>query len=220
MEQKVSSETITKMLYPLDTIKSGMELRLVQEYFLVACSLRDIVRRYLKTNNDFGHFPGQVAIQMNDTHPSLAVAELMRLLVDEHALPWDDAWEITQKTLAYTNHTILAEALEKWPVSLLEHVIPRHLQIIYEINRRFLEGVTRLYPGDTDLLRRVSLIEETETKQVRMAHLALVGSHCVNGVSALHTEILKKDNFSDFSSVLARAIREYHKRHYPETLAP
>jgi starch phosphorylase len=198
VEQKVATETITKMLYPLDTIKSGRELRLVQEYFLVACTLKDIIRRYMKNNENFHRFPDQVAIQMNDTHPSLAVAELMRLLVDEYALPWERAWEITQQTLAYTNHTVLAEALEKWPASLLERVIPRHLQIIYEINRRFLEKVAVRHPHNVDLLRRVSLIEEGETKQVRMAHLALVGSHSVNGVSALHTEILKQDNFSDF----------------------
>lgn len=201
VEQKVSSETITKMLYPLDTIKSGRELRLLQEYFLVACSMRDIVRRYLEVNENFEHFSEQVAIQMNDTHPSLAVAELMRLLVDEYALPWDRAWEITRETLTYTNHTILSEALEKWSVLLLEHVIPRHLQIIYEINHRFLQDVSELYPGDKDLLRRVSLIEEGENKQVRMAHLAVVGSHSVNGVSALHTEILKKDNFADFHAL-------------------
>jgi starch phosphorylase len=159
------------------------------------------MRRYLKVHENFDRFSEQVAIQMNDTHPSLAVAELMRLLVDEYALPWEEAWEITRKTLAYTNHTILAEALEKWPVALLEHVIPRHLQIIYEINRRFLEQVTELYPGDTDLIRRMSLIEEQDTKQVRMAHLALVGSHSVNGVSALHTDILKRNNFSDFHAL-------------------
>ncbi len=198
VEQKVASETITKMLYPLDTIKSGKELRLVQEYFLVACALRDIIRRYLKNNETFDRFPDQAAIQMNDTHPSLAVAELMRLLVDEYALPWEHAWEITQQTLAYTNHTVLAEALEKWPVALLERVIPRHLQIIHEINHRFLETVAVGHPGDVDLLRRVSLIQEGETQLVRMAHLALVGSHSVNGVSALHTKILKQDNFSAF----------------------
>ncbi len=201
VEQKVASETITKMLYPLDTIKSGKELRLVQEYFLVACALRDIIRRYLKTNENFDRFPDQAAIQMNDTHPSLAVAELMRLLVDEYALPWERAWEITQQTLAYTNHTVLAEALEKWPVALLERVIPRHLQIIHEINHRFLETVALRHPGDVDLLRRVSLIQEGEPKLVRMAHLALVGSHCVNGVSALHTQILRQDNFSDFHAL-------------------
>lgn len=201
VEQKVASETITKMLYPLDTLKSGRELRLVQEYFLVACSLKDIIRRYLKNNENFDRFPDQVAIQMNDTHPSLAVAELMRLLVDEYALSWDRAWEITQQTMAYTNHTVLAEALEKWPEALLERVIPRHLQIIHEINHRFLEEVAVRHPNDVDLLRRVSLIEEGETKLVRMAHLALVGSHSVNGVSSLHTEILKQNNFSAFHAL-------------------
>ncbi len=201
VEQKVSTETITKMLYPLDTIKSGRELRLVQEYFLVACTLRDIIRRYLKENENFDRFSEQVAIQMNDTHPSLAVAELMRLFVDEYALPWERAWEITQQTMAYTNHTVLAEALEKWPVDLLERVIPRHLQIIFEINHRFLEKVAARHPGDAELLRRVSLIEEGETRLVRMAHLALVGAHSVNGVSALHTAILKRDNFSDFHAL-------------------
>ncbi|OPY11946.1 MAG: Glycogen phosphorylase [Syntrophus sp. PtaB.Bin001] len=201
VEQKVASETITKMLYPLDTLKSGKELRLVQEYFLVACALRDIIRRYCKDHDKFDDFPDSVAIQMNDTHPSLAVAELMRQLVDECALPWEQAWDITRKTLAYTNHTILSEALEKWPVSLLEQVIPRHLQIIYEINHRFLQKVAFLHAGDVDVLRRVSLIEEGENKQVRMAHLAMVGSHCINGVSALHTEILKTHNFADFHAL-------------------
>lgn len=201
VEQKVSSETITKMLYPLDTLQSGKELRLVQEYFLVACSLRDIIRRYLKDHENFDRFPDAVAIQMNDTHPSLAVAELMRQLVDEYALPWDSAWEITRQSLAYTNHTVLSEALEKWPASLLEQVIPRHLQIIYEINQRFLQEVSTLIPDRTDLLQKMSLIEEGENKQVRMAHLAMVGSHSINGVSALHTEILKTNNFADFHAL-------------------
>jgi len=198
VEQKVATETITKMLYPLDTIKSGRELRLVQEYFLVACSLRDIIRRYLKEHDRLDEFADHVAIQMNDTHPSLAVAELMRLLVDEYAFAWDDAWEITRKTMAYTNHTILAEALEKWPVGLLEKVIPRHLQIVFEINQRLLDTVAARHPGNTDLIRRMSLIEEGENKLVRMAHLAIAGSHSINGVSALHSDILKKSNFSDF----------------------
>jgi glycogen phosphorylase len=201
VEQKVSSETITKMLYPLDTIQSGRELRLVQEYFLVACSLRDIIRRYLKVNEGFDRFADQVAIQMNDTHPSLTVAELMRLLVDEYSIPWEHAWEITRNTLAYTNHTILSEALEKWPVSLMEQVIPRHLQIIYEINERFLEKVASIRPGDKDLVRKVSIIDENDPKQVRMAHLALVGSHRINGVSAIHTDILKSSTFADFHAL-------------------
>ena len=147
VEQKIKSETVSKILYPSDTFDTGKELRLVQEYFLVACSLRDIIRRYLKTHQGFDGFPDKVNIQMNDTHPALAVAELMRILVDEHSLEWEAAWSITQKTLAYTNHTLLSEALEKWPVGLLEHVLPRHLQIIYEINHRFLERNCRSVAG-------------------------------------------------------------------------
>ena len=198
VEQKIKSETVSKILYPSDTFDTGKELRLVQEYFLVACSLRDIIRRYLNTHQGFDDFPDKVNIQMNDTHPALAVAELMRILVDEHSLEWQTAWRITQKTLAYTNHTLLSEALEKWPVGLLEHVLPRHLQIIYEINHRFLDEIAALWPEDTDRLRRMSLIEEGAEKQVRMAHLAIVGSHSVNGVSALHTELIKTSLVPDF----------------------
>ncbi|MCX5881856.1 MAG: glycogen/starch/alpha-glucan phosphorylase, partial [Deltaproteobacteria bacterium] len=198
VEQKIKSETVSKILYPSDTFDTGKELRLIQEYFLVACSLRDIIRRYLKTHQEFDAFPDQVNIQMNDTHPALAVAELMRILVDEHSQEWDTAWNITQKTLAYTNHTLLSEALEKWPVSLLEHVLPRHLQIIYEINHRFLGEIAVLWPGDTDRLSRMSLIEEGAEKQVRMAHLAIIGSHSVNGVSALHTDLIKTSLVPDF----------------------
>ena len=198
VEQKIKSETVSKILYPSDTFDTGKELRLVQEYFLVACSLRDIIRRYLKTHQGFDGFPDKVNIQMNDTHPALAVAELMRILVDEHSLEWEPAWNITQKTLAYTNHTLLSEALEKWPVGLLEHVLPRHLQIIYEINHRFLSEIAVLWPGDTDRLSRMSLIEEGAEKQVRMAHLAIIGSHSVNGVSALHTDLIKTSLVPDF----------------------
>jgi starch phosphorylase len=198
VEQKIKSETISKILYPSDTFDTGKELRLVQEYFLVACSLRDIIRRYLKTHQGFDGFPDQVNIQMNDTHPALAVAELMRILVDEHSMEWEPAWNITQRTLAYTNHTLLSEALEKWPVGLLEFVLPRHLQIIYEINHRFLSEIAELWPGDTDRLSRMSLIEEGGEKQVRMAHLAIIGSHSVNGVSALHTELIKTSLVPDF----------------------
>jgi glycogen phosphorylase len=198
VEQKIYSETVSKILYPSDTVDTGKELRLVQEYFLVACSLRDIIRRYLKTHRGFDGFPDKVNIQMNDTHPALAVAELMRILVDEQALEWELAWSLTQKTLAYTNHTLLSEALEKWPVSLLEHVLPRHLQIIYEINRRFLGEIEVLWPGDTDRLSRMSLFEEGAEKQVRMAHLAIIGSHSVNGVSALHTDLIKTSLVPDF----------------------
>ena len=198
VEQKIKSETVSKILYPSDTVNTGKELRLVQEYFLVACSLKDIIRRYLKTHQGFDGFPDKVNIQMNDTHPALAVAELMRILVDENAMEWEPAWNITQKTLAYTNHTLLSEALEKWPVGLLEHVLPRHLQIIYEINHRFLGEIAALWPGDTDRLGRMSLIEEGAEKQVRMAHLAIIGSHSVNGVSALHTELIKTSLVPDF----------------------
>jgi starch phosphorylase len=201
VEQKIAAETVSKVLYPSDMIASGRELRLIQEYFLVACSLRDIVRRYLKDHDGFESFPDRVAIQMNDTHPSLAVAELMRILVDEHDLPWEAAWDITTRTLAYTNHTLMAEALEKWPVDLMEHVLPRHLQVIYEINARFLQQVLARWPGDLDRMRRMSLIEEAPEKRVRMAHLAVVGAHSVNGVSALHTALLKNNLLPDFNAL-------------------
>jgi starch phosphorylase len=201
LEQKIASEKISKILYPSDTLEAGRELRLIQEYFLVACALRDIVRRYGKAHRDMEAFPEKVAIQLNDTHPALSVAELMRILVDEQALPWEQAWSITTRTLAYTNHTLLPEALEKWPVGLLETVLPRHLQIIFEINQRFLQRVAEIWPQDADRLRRMSLIDEGEPKQVRMAHLAVVGSHSVNGVAALHTELLKQNIFPDFHAL-------------------
>ncbi len=202
VSDKAQSETISKVLYPNDNVFEGRELRLKQEYFFVSATMQDIFRRYLKTASKkgapFGDFPSKVAIQMNDTHPAVAVPELMRVLMDEHGLGWDDAWAITVATLAYTNHTILPEALEKWPVSLFGRVLPRHLQIVYEINRRFLDDVAARWPGDCERLRRMSLIEEGEEKRVRMAHLAIVGSHSVNGVSALHSEILTRDIFRDF----------------------
>jgi starch phosphorylase len=198
VEQKMKSETVSKVLYPSDSIESGRELRLIQEYFLVACSLRDIVRRYQKTHTTFQDFPNQVAIQLNDTHPSLTVAELMRLLIDENNLPWEEAWAITQATCGYTNHTLMPEALEKIPVALFEHILPRHLQIIFEINRRFLEQVAAAWPSDAGKLRWMSLIDEGPPKQVRMANLALVGSHSINGVAALHSELVKSQLFPDF----------------------
>ncbi|RMH77067.1 MAG: glycogen/starch/alpha-glucan family phosphorylase, partial [Calditrichaeota bacterium] len=198
VEEKILSETVSKVLYPSDAVEAGRELRLIQEYFLVACAVRDIVRRFLKRHNRFDAFPQKVAIQLNDTHPALTVAELMRLLVDEHGVPWEKAWEITTATLGYTNHTLMPEALEKWPVSLLEKVLPRHLQIIYEINHRFLEQVKVHFPGDVDRLRRMSIIEEGAEKQVRMAYLSIVGSHSVNGVAALHSELVKKTLVPDF----------------------
>jgi starch phosphorylase len=198
VEQKIASETVSKVLYPSDTVPPGHELRLVQEYFLVACALRDIIGRYERDHRSFDAFVDKVAIQLNDTHPALAVAELMRILVDERDLPWETAWEMTQATTGYTNHTLMPEALEKWPVALLEHVVPRHLQIIYEINRRFLEHVASVSPGDHERLRRMSLIEEGASKQVRMAHLAIVGSHSVNGVSALHSRLVQTTLAPDF----------------------
>jgi glycogen phosphorylase len=201
IEQKIASENISRVLYPSDSVLSGKELRLLQEYFLVACSLQDIVRRYKKGHSSFDEFPDKVAVQMNDTHPSLCVAELMRLLVDENHIDWEQAWEITEATLGYTNHTLLPEALEKWPVPLLERVLPRHMDIIFGINYQFLRVVSRRWPMDMDRQRRMSIIEEAPEKQVRMAHLAIVGSHAVNGVSRLHTELLKTSLVPDFAQL-------------------
>jgi len=201
VEHQISTETISKVLYPADSIRAGRELRLLQEYLLVACALRDIVRRYSKSHDSFDMLSSKVAIQLNDTHPALAVVELMRMLVDEHAQSWETAWETTQATLSYTNHTLMPEALEKWSVSLLESVLPRHLQIIYEINRRFLTQVASIWPRDHERLQRMSLIEEGEQKQVRMVNLALVGSHAVNGVSTLHTGLVKTLLAPDFAQL-------------------
>jgi starch phosphorylase len=198
VEQKIASETVSKVLYPSDALVAGQELRLVQEYFLVACAVRDIVRRFQQTHESFREFPAKVAIQLNDTHPALTVVELLRILVDEKELPWEEAWEITRATLGYTNHTLVPEALEKWPVQLLEAVLPRHLQIIHEINRRFLEQVRAAYPGDAERLKRMSLIEESAPQNVRMANLAVVGTHSINGVSAVHTRLIKTSLVPDF----------------------
>ncbi len=196
---KIESETISKVLYPRDDFIEGRELRLKQEYFLVSATLQDIIRRYKKAHNDqFKSFADKVAIQLNDTHPVLAIPELMRILVDTEGIAWDKAWDITVKTFGYTNHTVLPEALEVWRVKLLEQVLPRHLQIIYEINLRFLESVSKLYPNESERLRHMSLIEEGMDRKVRMANLGIVGSHSVNGVAALHTEILKTRVFKDF----------------------
>lgn len=195
---KVLDENITKVLYPKDDVSPGRELRLKQEYFFVAASIHDIIRRFQVMNRDFAAFPDQVAIQLNDTHPALAIPELMRILLDREGLGWDDAWRICRGTFGYTNHTVMSEALEKWPVEMLARLLPRHLQIIYEINRRFLEEVRAARPGDEELIRRVSLIDETPVKSVRMAHLAIAGSHAVNGVAAIHTGILTDRLFRDF----------------------
>jgi starch phosphorylase len=198
--EKNESEVISKVLYPNDQNQAGKELRLRQEYFFVACSLADIVRRYLRRHEDFRAFGDKVAVQLNDTHPAVAIAELMRLLVDEKLVPWDEAWEVTVRTFGYTNHTLLAEALEMWPVSFFERLLPRHLEIIYEINQRFLRQVQIRHPLDNERLKRMSLIEEAAERKVRMAHLAVLGSHSVNGVAELHTELLKRDVLPDFAA--------------------
>ncbi len=201
IEEKIESEKVSKILYPSDTYISGKELRLMQEYFLVACSVRDIFRRYLERHTALDDFANKVAIQLNDTHPALTIVEVMRMLVDEQELDWERAWEITNAVCAYTNHTLLQEALEKWPVNLIQRVLPRHLQIIFEINRRFLQQVSTRWPGDMNRLRRMSIIEEGGLKQVRMANLAIIGSHSVNGVAKLHSELLKQDLAPDFHSL-------------------
>ncbi len=195
---KMRSETISKVLYPNDNTPQGRQLRLEQQYFFVSCSLQDIIRNHLRRNKSLDNLADKAAIQLNDTHPAVAIAEMMRLLLDEHQMEWNTAWRITQRTFAYTNHTLLPEALEKWSVSLFGGLLPRLLEIIYEINHRFLTDVATWYPGDGELLSRVSLIEESEDKKVRMAYLATVGSHAVNGVAALHTELLKQDVLKDF----------------------
>jgi starch phosphorylase len=197
VQQKVSSETISKVLYPSE-IGAGRELRLVQEYFLVACAVRDIVRRYQQDHATFDAFADKVAMQLNDTHPTLAIIELMRILVDEHDMEWDRAWSVTTRSFGYTNHTLLPEALERWPVTLLNRVLPRHLEIIYEINRRFLQQVAAHWPKDGSHVERMSLIEEGSNKQVRMANLAIVGSHSVNGVAAVHSQLVKTELVPDF----------------------
>ena len=199
--QTLAAETLTRVLYPDDSRFMGQGLRLVQEYFLVACSLADAVRRFQRGNSDWRLLPEKAAIQMNDTHPALAVPELMRILVDQAHLGWDEAWNITQKTLAYTNHTLLPEALEKWPLAVFEDMLPRQLEIIYEINRRFLGDVRMRFPGDEGRIQRVSLIEEGFGKKVRMANLAVVGSHSTNGVAAIHSDLLRKTTLKDFAEI-------------------
>ncbi|PKS09104.1 hypothetical protein jhhlp_003718 [Lomentospora prolificans] len=195
------AETISAVLYPNDNLERGKELRLKQQYFWVAASLYDIVRRFKKSKRRWVEFPDQVAIQLNDTHPTLAIVELQRILTDLEGLPWDDAWNIVTSTFGYTNHTVLPEALEKWPVGLVQHLLPRHLQIIYDINLFFLQSVEKAFPNDCDLLRRVSIIEESQPKMVCMAHLAIVGSHKVNGVAELHSDLIRTTIFKDFVTI-------------------
>jgi glycogen phosphorylase len=199
--ETLEAESLTRVLYPDDSTSQGQRLRFVQEYFLVACSLADLVRRFRRTNADWSAFPEKVAIQLNDTHPTMAIPELMRILLDDVHLGWDEAWDITQKTLAYTNHTLLPEALEKWPVAWFEVLLPRHLQIIFEINRRLLDSVRTRFPGDDGRVQRVSLVGEEGERKIRMANLAIVGSHSTNGVAAIHSELLRTMTVKDLAEI-------------------
>jgi len=197
----LAAESLTRVLYPDDSTTMGQGLRFVQEYFLVACSLADLVRRFRRGNADWSRFPEKVAIQLNDTHPTMAVPELMRILLDEAHLGWDQAWDLTQRTLAYTNHTLLPEALEKWPLAWFKDMLPRHLEIIFEINGRFLDAVRIRYPGDEERIRRMSLVEEGAERKIRMANLAIVGSHSTNGVSAIHTDLLRTTTVKELAEM-------------------
>jgi len=199
VDEKIQFESISKILYPSDFKEAGRELRLVQEYFLVACSVHDIVQGYLNRYKNFDKFSDKVAIQLNDTHPALTVVELMRVFVDVHGMEWNRAWEITTGTLGYTNHTLLPEALETWPASIVERVIPRHLQIIYEINKRFVEFVRKSFPNDPGMVQSMSIVQEGEEKFIRMANLAIIGSHSVNGVAGIHSELIKTRLVPEFN---------------------
>jgi starch phosphorylase len=206
VQEKNESENLSKVLYPDDTTPSGKELRLKQQYFFVCASLQDILRRFTAYHSGFDALPDKVAIQLNDTHPAIAIAELMRVLVDMHRVEWERAWDITRRVFSYTNHTLMPEALETWSVGLFEKVLPRHLQIVYEINQRMLEQVRHRYPGDVERMRRMSIVDESDGRRLRMAHLAVVGSHHVNGVSAIHTDIMRKTIFADFDAFYPGAI--------------
>ena len=199
--EQLSAESLTRVLYPDDSTSMGRGLRFLQEYFLVACSLADLVRRFRASESDWETLADNAAIQLNDTHPAMAVAELMRILLDEAGLEWNRAWDITSRTLAYTNHTLLPEALEKWPVAWFETLLPRQLEIIYEINRRFLDDVRARFPGDAERLERASVIEEAEDRKVRMANLAIVGSHSTNGVAAIHSNLLRTTTVKDLAEI-------------------
>ena len=201
LSETLEAESLTRVLYPDDSTSMGQGLRFVQEYFLVACSLADLVRRFRQTNDDWSALPERVAIQLNDTHPTMAVPELMRILLDDAHLGWDEAWDLTRKTLAYTNHTLLPEALEKWPLAWFEMMLPRHLEIIFEINRRLLDEVRTRFPSDEGRVERVSLIEEGPIKHVRMANLAIVGSHSTNGVAAIHSRLLRAITVKDLAEM-------------------
>jgi starch phosphorylase len=201
LTETLAAESLTRVLYPDDSTSIGQALRLVQEYFLVACSMADLVRRFRRNNSDWNSLPEKAAIQLNDTHPALAVPELMRILLDDAHLGWDQAWDLTQRTLAYTNHTLLPEALEKWPVAWFEIIMPRQLEIIYEINRPFLETVRKRFPGDEERVVRISLVEEGNQRHIRMANLAIVGSHSTNGVAAIHSGLLKAMTVKDLAEM-------------------
>ena len=218
--EQARAEAISKVLYPSDETPAGRELRLRQEYFFVSASLQDLVARHLRTDGDLHFLPQRAAIQLNDTHPSIAIAELMRLLVDVHGLPWSDAWKITVGTFSYTNHTLLPEALETWPVHLFERVLPRHLQIIYRINAEHIEAAKHKDPeGFTERLAAISLIDEHGDRKLRMGHLAFVGSHRVNGVSALHTGLMRETVFRDLHAHLSRSHRQQDQRRHLPPLA-
>jgi starch phosphorylase len=201
LTETLAAESLTRVLYPDDSTIRGQGLRFLQEYFLVACSLADLVRRFRNTNTDWSALPEKVAIQMNDTHPALAVPELLRILLDEARLGWDQAWDLTRRTLAYTNHTLLPEALEKWPLAWFEAMLPRHLELVFEINRRLLDDVRARFPGDEARVQRVSVIEEGAARHVRMANLAIVGSHSTNGVAAIHSELLRTTTVRDLAEI-------------------
>ena len=201
LQQTLAAESLTRVLYPDDSTVRGQALRLLQEYFLVACSIADLIRRFRSSGSDWGTLPEKVAVQLNDTHPSLAVPELMRVLLDDAKLGWDDAWDLAKRTLAYTNHTLLPEALERWPLDWLQLLLPRQLEIVLEINRRLLDDVRVRFPGDEERVRRTSLVEEGGARQVRMAHLAVVGSHSINGVAAIHSELLRTTTLRDLAEL-------------------
>ncbi len=201
LARQLAAESVTRVLYPDNSTSMGQGLRFVQEYFLVACSLADLIRRFRRVNTDWRALPDKVAIQLNDTHPSLAVPELMRILLDEAGLGWDEAWDLTRRTLAYTNHTLLPEALEKWPVAWFEMLLPRQLEIIYEVNRRLMDQARSRFPGDEGRVERISLIEEGSERRVRMANLAIVGSHSTNGVAAIHSGLLRTVTVKDLAEL-------------------
>ena len=201
LAETLAAESLTRVLYPDDSTSMGQGLRFLQEYFLVACSVGDLVRRFRRGNSDWNAFPGKVAIQLNDTHPTMAVPELMRILLDDAQLGWDQAWDLTRRALAYTNHTLLPEALEKWPLAWFETVLPRHLEIIFEINRRLLDAVRMRFPGDAERVARMSLVEEGARRKVRMANLAIVGSHSTNGVAAIHSKLLRTMTVRDLAEM-------------------